>query len=162
MNFAPITCQNLERYACCSTFLFIFGSMFSLVTSQFKSSGQLRTCLCYQWPIFVNVSWIASVENADVFFSHKLVLISWMDPIHLQLSETSGTSLGYGFSRIMMKSKNQPTEGQANLGIDGGVNDWRPEGSVLSWGNCSRFGVWTISLNLFWFGCICVLAESHL
>lgn len=55
-----------------------------------------------------------------------------MDPIHLQLSETSGTSLGYGFSRIMLKSKNQPTEGQANLGIDGGVNDWRPEGSVLS------------------------------
>lgn len=48
-----------------------------------------------------------------------------------ELSETSGTSLGYGFSRIMMKSKNQPAEGQANHRIDGGVNDWRPEGSVL-------------------------------
>ena len=32
---------------------------------------------------------------------------------------------------MMTKSKNQSGEGQTNHGIDGGVNDWRPEGSVL-------------------------------
>ncbi|XP_073393167.1 K(+) efflux antiporter 2, chloroplastic isoform X2 [Physcomitrium patens] len=48
-----------------------------------------------------------------------------------ELSETRGTSLGYGFSRIMMKSKIQPPEVQTRLGIDDGVSDWRPEGSVL-------------------------------
>lgn len=52
----------------------------------------------------------------------------------VQLSESSGTSLGYGFSRIMMKNKTQPPDVQVNPSSikDEGVTDWRPEGSVLS------------------------------
>ena len=69
------------------------------------------------------------MEYADIFYSRSYSNV--VNISILQLSETSGTSLGYGFSRIMMKSKNQPDDGHFNHGIDGGVNDWRPEGSVL-------------------------------
>lgn len=62
----------------------------------------------------------------------KISFLMRMSRVHVQLSELSGTSLGYGFSRIVTKPSVLAAEVQTKHKGEDGVTEWRPEGGALA------------------------------